>query len=66
MNNPLSLAKLTRKRYDKNLRRQIVEVLVEIEGVPKTWIPVELLVALVNLNLKNDRKTKIDYSTDAD
>jgi hypothetical protein len=59
------LIRQKRKSYNKELRRQVVEVQVEIEGIPKTWIPIELLIALVNLN-PNDRKRKIDYSTDAD
>jgi hypothetical protein len=64
MNNPLSLAKQTRKVYNKQLRRTIIEVEVDIEGAPRTWIPMELLIALVNL--KNDGKTKTYSSTDAD
>jgi hypothetical protein len=65
MRNPLGLAKNTRKVYNKQLRRTIIEVEVDIEGAPKTWIPLELLVALVNLN-QNDRKTKTYSGTDAD
>jgi hypothetical protein len=38
---------------------------VDIEGAPKTWIPLELLEALINLN-QNDRKTKTYSGTDAD
>ena len=64
MNNPLSLAKQTRKVYNKQLRRTIIEVEVDIEGAPRTWIPMELLIALVNL--KNDGKTKTYSSNDAD
>jgi hypothetical protein len=61
------LIRQKRKTYNRDLRRQVVEVQVEIEGIPKTWMPIELLVALVNLNPnQNDRKRKIDYSTDAD
>jgi hypothetical protein len=61
------LIRQKRKSYNKELRRQVVEVQVEIEGIPKTWMPVELLIALVNLNPnQNDRKRKIDHSTDAD
>jgi hypothetical protein len=56
MNNPLSLARQTRKVYNKQLRRTIIEVEVDIEGAPRTWIPMELLIALVNL--KNDGKNK--------
>jgi hypothetical protein len=66
MKNPLGLATLSRTKYDKNLRRKVVEVLVEIEGIPKTWIPVELLVALVNLNPKNERKSKTHSSPSTD
>jgi hypothetical protein len=64
MNNPLSLAKQTRKVYNKQLKRTIIEVEVDIEGAPRTWIPMELLIALVNL--KNDGKTKTYSSNDAD
>jgi hypothetical protein len=65
MRNPLGLAKNTRKTYNKQLRRTIIEVEVDIEGAPKTWIPLDLLIALVNLN-QNDRKTKTYSGTDAD
>ena len=64
MNNPLSLARQSRKVYNKQLRRTIIEVEVDIEGAPRTWIPMELLIALVNL--KNDGKTKTYSSNDAD
>jgi hypothetical protein len=64
MRNPLSLAKNTRKVYNKQMRKTIIEVEVDIEGAPKTWIPLDLLIALVNL--KNDGKTKTYYSDDAD
>jgi hypothetical protein len=66
MRNPLGLSKQSRKVYNKQLRRTIIEVEVDIEGIPKTWMPVELLVALVNLNPnQNDRKTKTHSSDDA-
>ena len=58
------IAKQTRKVYNKQLRRTIIEVEVVIEGAPRTWIPLELLIALVNL--KNDGKTKTYSSNDAD
>ena len=64
MNNPLSLARQSRKVYNKQLRRTIIEVEVDIEGAPRTWIPLDLLIALVNL--KNDGKTKTYSSNDAD
>jgi hypothetical protein len=64
MRNPLSLAKNTRKVYNKQMRKTIIEVEVDIEGAPKTWIPLDLLIALVNL--KNDGKTKTYSSDDAD
>jgi hypothetical protein len=64
MRNPLSLAKNTRKVYNKQMRKTIIEVEVDIEGAPKTWIPLDLLIALVNL--KNDGKTKTYSSNDAD
>ena len=50
MNNPLSLVKQTRQKYDKQLERVITEVEVELEGAPKTWLPIETLIALVNIN----------------
>jgi hypothetical protein len=65
MRNPLGLAKNTRKVYNKQMRKTIIEVEVDIEGAPKTWIPLDLLIALVNLN-QNDRKTKTYSGTDAD
>jgi hypothetical protein len=44
-----------------------MEVQVDLEGIPKTWMPLELLVALVNLNPnQNDRKRKTYPSEDAD
>ena len=58
------IAKQTRKVYNKQLRRTIIEVEVDIEGAPRTWIPLDLLIALVNL--KNDGKTKTYSSNDAD
>ena len=58
------IAKQTRKVYNKQLRRTIIEVEVDIEGAPRTWIPLELLIALVNL--KNDGKTKTYSSNDTD
>ena len=64
MNNPLSLARQSRKVYNKQLRRTIIEVEVDIEGAPRTWIPLDLLIALVNL--KNDGKTKTYSSNNAD
>ena len=64
MRNPLGLSKQSRKVYNKQLRRTIIEVEVDIEGAPRTWIPLDLLIALVNL--KNDRKTKTHSSDDAD
>ena len=66
MRNPLGLVKQTRKNYNKELRRVVMEVQVDLEGIPKTWMPLELLVALVNLNPnQNDRKTKTHSSDDA-
>jgi hypothetical protein len=64
MRNPLGLSRQSRKVYNKQLRRTIIEVEVDIEGAPRTWIPLDLLIALVNL--KNDRKTKTHSSDDAD
>ena len=58
------IAKQTRKVYNKQLRRTIIEVEVDIEGAPRTWIPLDLLIALVNL--KNDGKTKTYSSNDTD
>ena len=50
MENPLSLVKQTRTVWNRELERPIVEVQVEVPGAPKSWIPLELLVALANLN----------------
>lgn len=50
MNNPLSLVKQTRKKFDKQLDRIVTEVEVELDGAPRTWMPIETLIALVNLN----------------
>jgi hypothetical protein len=64
MRNPLGLAKNTRKTYNKELRRNITEVQLQLEGTPTTWIPVETLIALVNL--KDDIRTKTYSSTSTD
>ena len=64
MRNPLGLAKNTRKTYNKELRRNITEVPLQLEGAPTTWIPVETLIALVNL--KDDIRTKTYSSTITD
>jgi hypothetical protein len=64
MRNPLGLSRQSRKVYNKQLRRTIIEVEVDIEGAPRTWIPLDLLIALVNL--KNDGKRKTYSSDDAD
>jgi len=58
MNNPLSLVRNSRTVYSKELERPVTEVLVEVEGAPKSWIPLELLVALANLN-QNESKNEI-------
>jgi hypothetical protein len=50
MENPISLVKQTRVIYSKELEKSVTEVQVEIEGAPKTWMPVETLIALTNLN----------------
>jgi hypothetical protein len=50
MENPISLIKQTRKKYDKELERIVTEVQVDISGAPKTWMPIETLIALTNLN----------------
>ena len=62
MDNPLSLVKQTRTVWNKELERPVVEVLVEVEGAPKSWIPLELLVALANLN-QNERTDQTNLST---
>jgi hypothetical protein len=62
MENPLSLVKQTRTVWNKELERPVVEVLVEVEGAPKSWIPLELLVALANLN-QNERTDQTNLST---
>jgi regulator of replication initiation timing len=50
MNNPLSLIKQTRQRYDKELEKVVTEVQVQVGKAPKAWVPVETLEALLNLN----------------
>ena len=65
MENPLSLVKQTRTVWSKELERPVVEVLVEVEGAPKSWIPLELLVALANLN-QNERTDETIVSTSTD
>jgi hypothetical protein len=50
MENPISLIKQTREKYDKELKRIVTEVQVDISGAPKTWMPIETLIALTNLN----------------
>jgi hypothetical protein len=65
MENPLSLVKNTRTVYRKDLERPITEVLVELSGAPKSWIPLEVLIALVNLN-QNESTNKVTTSTSAD
>jgi len=62
MENPLSLVKNSRTVYRKDLERAVLEVLVEVEGAPKSWIPLELLVALANLN-QNERTDQTYSST---
>jgi hypothetical protein len=64
MRNPLGLAKNTRKVYSKELRKTITEVQLQLEGAPTTWIPVETLIALVNL--KDGIRTKTHSSTNTD
>jgi hypothetical protein len=56
MNNPLSLVKQTRQIYNKQLERVVTEVEVCIEDAPKTWMPVETLIALVNLKENESHK----------
>jgi hypothetical protein len=51
--NPISFVQNTRQVYNKQLERVIVEVEINIEGVPKTWIPLETLMALTYL-IEND------------
>jgi hypothetical protein len=65
MENPLSLVKNTRTVYRKDLERSVTEVLVELNGAPKSWIPLEVLIALVNLN-QNESTNKVTTSTSAD
>ena len=47
---PTESGENSRTTYRKDLERPVTEVLVEVSGAPKSWIPLELLVALVNLN----------------
>ena len=48
--NPISLIRNTRQTYSKQLERVVTEVEVEIEGAPRTWMPLETLVALTNIS----------------
>lgn len=50
MNNPLSLVKQTRTRWDQELQKPILEVQIQLEGVPKSWIPLEVLTKLWTVN----------------
>jgi len=65
MENPLSLVKQTRTVWNRELERPVVEVQVEVNGAPKSWIPLELLVALANLN-QNERSNETVVSTTTD
>lgn len=56
MENPLSLVKQTRQTYNKQLERVVTEVEVSIEGAPRTWMPVETLIALVNIKQNEPHK----------
>jgi hypothetical protein len=65
MENPLSLVKQTRTVWNKELERKVVEVQVEVPGAPKSWIPLELLVALANLRQNEfPDKTAVGTTTD--
>ncbi len=64
MENPLSLVKQTRTVWNRELERPVVEVQVEVNGAPKSWIPLELLVALANLNPnQNEQEDKTAVGT---
>jgi hypothetical protein len=65
MENPLSLVKRTRTVYSKELERPVVEVQVEVKGAPKSWIPMELLEALANLN-QNEQEDETAVGTTTD
>ena len=47
--NPLSLVKNTRQTYDKQLERVITEVQVQFKDENPTWIPLETLLAITNM-----------------
>ncbi len=49
MNNPLSLVTHTRKRYDQELQKTLMEVQVSVGDAPKSWIPIQTFLALLNL-----------------
>ena len=67
MENPLSLVKRTRTVWNRELERPVVEVQVEVKGAPKSWIPLELLVALANLNPnQNEQEDETVVGTTAD
>jgi hypothetical protein len=65
MENPLSLVKQTRTVWNRELERPVVEVQVEVNGAPKSWIPLELLEALANLN-QNEQEDEAAVGTTAD
>jgi hypothetical protein len=60
MKNPFSVTKQTRKTYNKQLERVVTEVEIDIEGAPKTWMPLETLIAL--LNFKENEPHQIQSS----
>ena len=47
--NPLSLVKNTRQTYDKQLERVITEVQVQFKEENPAWIPLETLLAIINM-----------------
>jgi hypothetical protein len=53
-----------KKQNKKKLQLHWQEVQLQLEGAPTTWIPVETLIALVNL--KDDIRTKTYSSTSTD
>jgi Ni,Fe-hydrogenase III small subunit len=64
MENPLSIVKQTRTVWNRELERPVVEVQVEVSGAPKSWIPMELLEALANLNPnQNEQEDKTAVGT---
>jgi len=56
MKNPLSLVKQTRKRYDKELQKTVLEVQIQVGNAPKAWINLETLLELQKQNQNQENQ----------